>query len=123
MKTVSECYWKAKGESQNKEYEVDIWLYDTQDEMLNDYKKPDKNKDILGIFVPASMNQKYIGSIKLNKETLTKEVIIHESYHAGVELQYHCHRHLSRKYEEHIATCSAHLAEKLLDDMKEYIKE
>jgi hypothetical protein len=126
-KSVSEYYWMLKGESQNKEYEVDVWLYDTQDEMLNDYKGRNKkdmvDKDILGLFVPAAMNASYVGSIRLNKELLSKETIIHESFHAGTEAQRHIGRHLSKRYEENIVLCSAHLASKLLDALKEYIKE
>jgi hypothetical protein len=126
-KSISEFYWKPRGESKNKEYEVDIWLYDTQDEMLDDYKGRNKkdivDKDILGIFVPAAMNASYVGSIRLNKELLSKETIIHESFHAGTEVQYHIGRHLSKRYEENIVSCSAHLANKLLDELKDYIKE
>ncbi len=119
MKVVSPYYWSLN-KNISHTFEVDVWLYDTQKEMLDDYngmlKGRIKKSGALAIFVPGASNGKYIGSIRLNREQLTIENVIHEAFHAGIETMNHLGRHLSRRYEEKIVSASAQLAEKLVND-------
>jgi hypothetical protein len=125
-KVINDYYWSLNKQP-NKTYEVDVWLYDTQKEMLEDYKGSDKTfhkyiNKVEGIFVPTSMNNRYIGSIRLCKDKLSIENIVHECFHAGIETLRHMGRHLSKRYEEKIVTASAQLASTILKDYKKYLE-
>ena len=100
------------------QFEVAMLLYDTQKEMMSEYKKDYSHPEdmhINGIFVPARENGKYIGSVRLNVEDLDPEVIIHECVHAGFEFNRHMGRRIPAKYEENIAYAIGQLSIAMLE--------
>lgn len=105
-------------------YVVDIFLHDTNQEMLDHIKRPEYYDEVIASFVPSKGTNRYVGAIHLSRDKLEIESIIHESYHAGIRLQKMVGRNISEKYEEKIVDSSASLAAgiiKLLLDEKEEI--
>jgi len=101
-----------------QEYQVDLIIYDTQKEMLDDCKLKNKeDKDIEGAFIPARGNSKYIGSIHLNKEQLNIENIIHEASHAAIEVNRHIRKCRLAVHEEKIVYAIGQLASLLIEDI------
>jgi hypothetical protein len=100
---------------------MEVWVYDTQAEMVENY--PDarlNNRDVEGIFSPARANNgRYVGSIRLARDRLSDENIIHEAFHASFEAMRHLGRRVPSRYEESVVTAGAQLAALLLKDLKE----
>ena len=115
-------YEFALKKNPRKVYEIVVKLYDHREEMINDFKKASISfPDAEGIFVPAQEKSTYVGSIRLAKDCLTVETIIHESMHAGIELNRHMRKTRLNVHEENIVGACADLASTLLDDFKDMI--
>jgi hypothetical protein len=97
-------------------YSLEVWLYDSREEMVNDFKGIGKHKDAEAMFIPARGNTKYVGSIRLAKDCLTTENVIHEAMHAAIELNRHMRKIKLDRHEENIVSSAAQLAAVLLTD-------
>ena len=110
-------------------YTVEVWIYDTIEEMIESYRGrgkgfvTDGNVGVEAMFIPSNCNGRFIGSLRFGKDKLTMENIIHESFHAGIELMRHMGRRMSERYNEKIVDASAQLANMLLNNYKELINE
>jgi hypothetical protein len=109
----------------NKSYDVHVWIYKTLDDLYSGYTSKSKTRrlEAVGLFNSGNKNGTFIGVIKIAKSHLTRETIIHESFHAGIELQRHLGRHISTRFEEDIVSASALLANQLIDDLNDLIIE
>lgn len=117
MKTVEHYSFPLK-KNESHVYAMEVWLYDSREEMIADFKSIGKHKDAEAMFIPARGNTKYVGSIILAKDQLTVENIIHEAFHAAIELNRHMRKIKLDRHEENIVSSAAQLATVLLDDFK-----
>jgi hypothetical protein len=105
-------------EHKHKEYELAVYLYDTREEMIEDNKRL---KGSFGLFVLASQNSSYIGSVKLAKDALTIDTIVHECCHAAIETCYHMGKCFSKRYEETIVGITGLYSKALIEKLKDRI--
>lgn len=110
-------------EHKHTHYEFDLILYDTVKEMNDDKRFASKKRlqGADGLFVPASMNGSYLGSIRLAKDSLKIEIIAHECHHAAVELMHHIGICYSIRNEEKAARYTGIFTSAVLCLLKEQL--
>jgi hypothetical protein len=120
----SRNYYFSLKKNPTCEFKVILNLYETQKDMLDDYRKDKTVSDsVEGLFVPArSLRGKYIGRICLAKDKLTFENIIHECGHAAIEVNRHLRRGTRLAvHEEKIVYSIGQLSAFVIADLFEFI--
>jgi hypothetical protein len=72
------------------------------------------------LFLPVK-NSSYIGSVKLAKDALTIDTIVHECCHAAIETCYHMGKCFSKRYEETIVGITGLYSKALIEKLKDRI--
>jgi hypothetical protein len=105
-------------------YGLDVCVFDTHAELLDRYynrrdcRNRVRNNDIVALFIPSRDNGKFIGTIYLSRDNMSKETIIHEAFHAAIELSKRLKRRVtSDRNEERLVGAAAQLASLLVDEL------
>jgi hypothetical protein len=115
----------------NKDWKLTVVFYDTEKELCASYFKKDKGfiriggiyANFKGPSVQLDKHDKIIGTISFQKEEFSIEYIIHESFHAMLNLYKIIGKGDLDKYEERAVSGCATLAAFLIEQFKDRINK